>query len=116
MIQVNDSTIENFIYSDIEKVNLRIETNPGKVLIPALAGLAVGVGIGFALGSDNPSGLISYPAGEKALFLGVVGFGLGAAVGAILDKPYRKTFSIEGNRNKFHDMNLSFLKIITSKQ
>jgi hypothetical protein len=49
----------------------------------ALFGIAVGVIAGLAQGSDQP-GIVAFSAGEKALFFGILGAPVGAAIGAVV--------------------------------
>lgn len=89
----NNFTISSLNISDIESIAIRRKGTFGRrVLVGTLTGFAVGAIIGAASGDDPPcqSGewcLFDFSAGEKAMMagvgLGIIGAGVGAAVGSI---------------------------------
>lgn len=93
-----------FSYADIDKLNIHFGNTATQVFVPAGIGLILGAVLGLADGDDNPDTWFALSAGEKALGLGLLGFGVGAIVGAIIVASTHEHFNISGNRQKFHEM------------
>lgn len=89
----NSFSSSNLIVIDDEKIDVIKIRRKGKIGKGAWIGAASGAGIGIALGLGSDSGeLKSVIAIAEGLFLGIVGTGIGAAVGSI-----KKNIQINGN-------------------
>jgi len=104
----NSLSNSNLIIIDCEKIDIIKIRRKGKVGKGAWIGAASGAGFGVAIGMATDSGeLKSVVATASGLFLGIIGTGVGAAVGSI-----KKKIKINGNSELFIN-NLSFLQSIS---
>lgn len=98
----------NLIVIDSEKIDVIKIRRKGKIGKGAWIGAASGAGFGVAIGMATDSGeMKSVVAIASGLFFGVIGTGVGAAVGSI-----KKKIQINGNSELYLN-NLSFLQSIS---
>jgi hypothetical protein len=102
---------QNISYAEISSLSLHRKGNGGRcALIGALTGVGIGAIAGLASGSDpEPHTLFGMTAGEKAV---VYGFALGLTgtiTGAIIGALTKKVFTINKNKENFHNMKTSIL-------
>jgi small nuclear ribonucleoprotein (snRNP)-like protein len=99
----------NLIVIDSEKIDVIKIRRKGKIgkgiWIGAASGTGVRVALGFSADNGELKGLVATASG---LFFGIVGTGVGAAVGSI-----KKKIQINGN-SELYISNLSFLQSIAS--
>jgi hypothetical protein len=108
-MHVNESYLQKFDYSMLEKVRVRRHNSIGRgAIFGSISGLVVGAIAGAAMGNDPPPKLGSLygstTAGEKALIFGAVGATLGVITGVIIGAVSHKTFKIGRNKEKFRKM------------
>jgi small nuclear ribonucleoprotein (snRNP)-like protein len=98
----------NLIVIDSEKIDFIKIRRKGKIGKGARIGAASGAGFGVAIGMTTDSGEVkSVVAIASGLFFGIIGTGVGAAVGSI-----KKKIEINGNSELYLN-NLSFLQSIS---
>jgi hypothetical protein len=112
-IGLDEYSLDTIGYAEIKAVSLFTGNPAAVVLLPAAAGLVTGAIVGFALG-DDPPGLFSTTASEKALILGVAGFAAGAIVGGFITIAQHHQFNIKGKREEFQEL-VKFVKDRESK-
>lgn len=112
------TSLTEFGYSGIEKVVIRRKGSTGRgFLYGALIGLGAGAIAGLASGNDPPGGIISFTAGQKAIFLGAAGVIPGTVIGGIVGSIVRKRFRIGGRKERFDTMRARMLdRMYGSKQ
>jgi hypothetical protein len=87
-------------FNNIDLVKIRMKNNPVRV---ALAGAAIGLAAGGLIGlisGDDPSGLLSFSAGEKAMLYGLA-FGVGGAGIGALEGLVKINIPIKGRMENF---------------
>ena len=104
----NSFSNSNLIVVDSEKIDVIKIRRKGKIGKGAWIGAASGAGFGVALGlaadNDDWEGVVATASG---LFFGIIGTGVGAAVGTI-----KKKIQINGN-SELYINNLSYLQSIS---
>ena len=107
-------------YNRITTLRLKRKNGAGRgALYGAISGLLIGVASGFIAGDDPhvPASQDFFGFGEafrmtaadKALVGGIAGAAIGSGLGAILGAILRKTFIIEGKKEKFDEMRVNVL-------
>lgn len=101
----NSLSNSNLIVIDSEKIDVIKIRRKGKIGKGAKIGAVSGAGFGVAIGMATDSGEVkSVVATVSGLFFGIIGTGVGAAVGSI-----KKKIEINGNSELYLN-NLSFLQ------
>jgi hypothetical protein len=111
------STID---YSRVSAIKLKRNNGAGRgAIIGALTGLVIGVAAGLISGDDERvpanqdlfglANAFKMTAGEKALVGGIAGGAVGAGLGALMGTLIKKTFIIDGKKEKFDEMRLNVL-------
>lgn len=104
----NSLSKSNLIIIDSEKIDVMKIRSKGKIGKGAWIGGASGAGFGVAIGMATDSGeMKSVVATVSGLFLGIIGTGIGAAVGSI-----KKKIQINGD-SELYIYNLPFLQSIS---
>jgi len=112
--------VQTFDYRQIKTLQLKSKNGAGRgALYGAISGLVIGVAAGFIAGDDphvpasqDLFGLgeaFRMTAGDKALVGGIAGAAIGSGLGAIVGALVKKTFIIDGKKEKFDEMRLNVL-------
>jgi hypothetical protein len=91
-------------YRDLKFVTIHSRGGTGRtVLIGLFAGAATSAIIAYCTG-DDPPGIFSYTAGQKAVIMGMVGGFVGALTGLIVGIASHRTFAINGKKERLNYM------------
>lgn len=120
LVKANNHLI-HFDYSQLAAMKLKRNNGAGRgAAIGAASGLVIGAIAGFSAGDDPhvPASQDLWGIGEafrmtaadKALVGGFAGAAIGAGLGALTGALVKKTFIIEGKKEKFDEMRLNIIE------
>jgi hypothetical protein len=100
-------TTNHYHYKSIKSV---VVTNKKLKSWIIVSGMVVGIVVGAIIGGNNgddPNGWFAASSGEKAVFGGILGAGLGAVPGAIVSSAAEKKYMIDGEWKSFEQLKAS---------